>query len=39
MPTEANDSTTAASQETSGSSQTGTGSLGGDYGTNLPSGL
>jgi hypothetical protein len=39
MPTEANDSTTAAGQEASGASQTGTGSLGGDYGTNLPSGL
>jgi hypothetical protein len=39
MPTEANDSTTAAGQEASGGSQTGTGSLGGDYGTNLPSGL
>ena len=39
MPTEANDSTTAAGQETSGGSQTGPGSLGGDYGTNLPSGL
>lgn len=39
MPTEVNDSTTAAGQEASGGSQTGTGSLGGDYGTNLPSGL
>jgi hypothetical protein len=39
MPAEVNDSTTASGQEASGGSQTGTGSLGGDYGTNLPSGL
>jgi hypothetical protein len=39
IPTEANDSTTSAGQEASGGSQTGTGNLCGDYGTNLPSGL
>ena len=34
-----NDYTSAAGQEASGGSQGGNGSLGGDYGTNLPSGL
>jgi hypothetical protein len=34
-----NDFTAAAGQEATGGSQAGNGSLGGDYGTNLPSGL
>ena len=38
-PSEVNDFTTAAGQEATGGSQTGNGSLDGDYGTNLPSGL
>ena len=39
IPPEVNDFTTAAGQEATGGSQGGNGSLGGDYGTNLPSGL
>lgn len=39
IPPKVNDFTTAAGQEAAGDSQAGKGSLGGDYGTNLPSGL
>jgi hypothetical protein len=39
IPPEVNDFTAAAGQEATGGSQAGNGSLGGDYGTNLPSGL
>ena len=39
IPQKVNDFTTAAGQEAAGGSQAGNGSLGGDYGTNLPSGL
>ena len=39
IPQKVNDFTTAAGQEAAGDSQAGNGSLGGDYGTNLPSGL
>tara|TARA_B100001027_G_scaffold107498_1_gene74090 strand:+ start:1871 stop:2710 length:840 start_codon:yes stop_codon:yes gene_type:complete len=39
IPPEVNDFTTVAGQEATGGSQAGNGSLGGDYGTNLPSGL
>ena len=39
LPPGGNDYTSAAGQEASGGSQGGNGSLGGDYGTNLPSGL
>ena len=39
IPQKVNDFTTAAGQEATGGSQAGNGSLGGDYGTNLPSGL
>ena len=39
IPLEVNDFTTAPGQEATGGSQAGNGSLGGDYGTNLPSGL
>ena len=39
LPPGGNDYTSAAGQEASGGSQGGNGSLGGDHGTNLPSGL
>ena len=39
IPPEVNDFATEAAQEATGGSQGGNGSLGGDYGTNLPSGL
>jgi hypothetical protein len=39
IPPKVNDFTTAAGQEATGDSQAGNGSLGSDYGTNLPSGL
>ena len=39
LPPDGNDYTSAAGQEASGGSQGGNGSLGGDHGTNLPSGL
>lgn len=39
IPQKVNDFTTAAGQEATGGSQAGNGSLGVDYGTNLPSGL
>ena len=39
IPPKVNDFTTAVGQEATGDSQAGNGSLGGDYGTNLPSGL
>ena len=39
IPQKVNDFTAAAGQEATGGSQAGNGSLGGDYGTNLPSGL